>query len=113
MTDVECPYCGEEVEIDHDDGYGYEEGEIFQQECEHCGKVFTYTTSITYYHDAYKAPCLNGEPHSWKDIYGYPTGYQSNRQRCEYCNEESLKDATLQYDSKTDTWIKKETNRIK
>lgn len=23
MRDTECPYCGEDVEINHDDGYGY------------------------------------------------------------------------------------------
>ena len=27
MYDVECPYCGAEIEINHDDGYGYEEDE--------------------------------------------------------------------------------------
>ena len=24
-SDVECPYCGAEQEINHDDGYGYDE----------------------------------------------------------------------------------------
>lgn len=24
--DVECPYCGKGLDIDHEDGYGYEEG---------------------------------------------------------------------------------------
>ena len=26
MSDEKCPYCGHEIEICHDDGYGYEEG---------------------------------------------------------------------------------------
>jgi glutaredoxin len=107
MRDIECPYCKEEVEIDHDDGYGYEEGKVFNQECEHCNKTFTYTTSISYCHEAQQAPCLNGEEHKWKDIHGYPMGYQSNRQRCEYCDEEGFKDVTLKYDGKNDIWVKK------
>ena len=31
---VECPYCGADVEINHDDGYGLEEDLIFKQECD-------------------------------------------------------------------------------
>jgi len=30
---VNCPYCGAEQEICHDDGYGYEEDVLHQQEC--------------------------------------------------------------------------------
>lgn len=26
MSDVKCPYCGNEQEINHDDGYGCEDG---------------------------------------------------------------------------------------
>lgn len=61
MRDINCPYCGEGIEINHDDGYGYEEDEVFQQECGKCGMNFTYTTSISFYYSAEKAPCLNGE----------------------------------------------------
>ena len=46
MYDVECPYCGKEQEICHDDGYGYDESEIYEQECDDCGRCYTYTTSI-------------------------------------------------------------------
>lgn len=28
MNDVNCPYCGAKQEINHDDGYGYAEGEV-------------------------------------------------------------------------------------
>lgn len=55
FNDGECPYCGEEIEINHDDGYGYEEGVSFQQECEHCGKTFVYSTSVLYNYDIEKA----------------------------------------------------------
>jgi len=63
--DIECPYCGKGQEINHDDGYGYEEGRLWEQECSDCDKTFVFTTSISFYYDAYKADCLNGEPHKW------------------------------------------------
>jgi len=64
MTDdVECPYCGKPQEINHDDGYGYEEDEPHNQECGDCGKVFAFTTSISFYYDAYQADCLNDGEH--------------------------------------------------
>ena len=106
FSDIECPYCEKGLEINHDDGYGYEEDEVFEQKCEHCGKTFTYTTSISFYHEAQKAPCLNGKPHNWIDISGFPEGFQSNRHKCSYCEKIELKDKTLKYDGKTDTWNK-------
>lgn len=47
MSDVTCPYCGEEQEINHDDGYGYEEDEAHEQDCL-CGKTFRFNTRISY-----------------------------------------------------------------
>lgn len=104
LNDISCPYCDEEIKINHDDGYGYEEGKVFQQECRHCDMIFIYTTSMHFYYDANKAPCLNGEKHSWRDIQGYPPGYQSNRQHCEYCDKEECKNDKLKYDPQTDKW---------
>jgi len=52
--DVVCPYCGSGVEINHDDGYGYEEDKTFEQECGSCGKTFVYTTTIVFYYHAKK-----------------------------------------------------------
>ena len=51
MSDVTCPYCGAEQEIDHDDGYGYEEGEEFEQECGSCEETFRFTTTIWFHYD--------------------------------------------------------------
>ena len=31
-----CPYCNQEVEINYDDDYGYEENEIYEHYCESC-----------------------------------------------------------------------------
>jgi hypothetical protein len=92
MSQVDCPYCGKEVEIDHDDGKGYEEGPTYTQECNFCEKTFVYTTSIHFSHHAEKAPCQNGEPHDWQPIIGYPVEYFIGRKRCSYCDEE-VKDA--------------------
>jgi len=64
--DVKCPYCGADVEINHDDGYGYEEDVIFSQECSECEKEFVYTISIEINHKAKRADCLNGSPHKYK-----------------------------------------------
>lgn len=66
--DVNCPYCGQGLEICHDDGYGYEEEEFHSQECGHCEKTFSFTTSIHYYYEAKKADCMNGEKHNWKPM---------------------------------------------
>ncbi len=59
MNYPECPYCGHAQEINHDDGYGYDEGEVYHQECSLCGSIFAYTTSITFEYDLLPAPCMN------------------------------------------------------
>lgn len=57
MSDVKCPYCGEEQEINHDDGYGYEEGKDHEQDCS-CGKSFVFTTFISF---CYDVECQSGD----------------------------------------------------
>lgn len=86
-----CPYCDTKVRINHDDGYGFEEDETYEQECYKCEKVFTYTTMVAYMYSPQKAPCLNGEPHRWKQMIGVPEEYFENRERCEWCDEEREK----------------------
>ena len=83
--DVECPYCEYSQSINHDDGYGYEEDEIYQQQCEECGKYFTYTTSISYYYETKQAACLNGGEHKWKATTTSPVEY--TRMFCTDCDE--------------------------
>lgn len=80
-----CPYCNAEVEINHDDGYGYEEDRTFEQECWNCNKIFTYTTSIHFYHDLYKADCLNGSKHKFRTSYTVPREY--TEWVCEDCDK--------------------------
>jgi hypothetical protein len=96
MNKVNCPYCGEAVEINHDDGYGYEEGERHEQEC-HCGKTFMYETTIFIEHEAFRADCLNGKEHKFEMTHTFPKEYR--RIRCIDCglerktNEEESKNS--------------------
>ena len=86
--DTYCPYCDEGVNIDHDDGYGYDEDVMFQQECGSCGKTFAYTSSMSWNYDPVKAPCMNGGEHKWRAMSGHPKEHFASRERCEYCDEE-------------------------
>lgn len=63
MGDVICPYCGKEQEINHDDGYGYEDGEDYEQECVECEKTFKFTTSILF---CYSVCCESEEDHDYE-----------------------------------------------
>jgi hypothetical protein len=83
--DVECPYCEKWQEINHDDGYGYEEDVYHEQQCYDCGKIFTFTTSIIYHYESRKADCLNGSKHKWKQRYTFPREY--TKMTCEDCEE--------------------------
>lgn len=88
IDDVECPYCKENLEINHDDGRGYEQDRVHEQQCKHCYKTFTYTTSVIFYYTAEKAPCLNeGDgDHDWKQTRTFPK--EQSRMNCSYCDEE-------------------------
>ena len=85
MSDTYCPYCDEEVTINHDDGCGYEENEIHEQRCIHCNKTFAFTTQISYVYEAYEAPCLNGEPHEYEETKTYPRCFR--HLKCKYCGD--------------------------
>lgn len=87
MRDVECPYCGADVEINHDDGYGYEEDLLHEQQCEDCGKMFAYFTVIHFSYTARKADCLNGAEHHYKRTTTYPPEFA--RLRCKDCGHET------------------------
>lgn len=84
--DTECPYCTRAIDICHDDGQGYAEDEIHEQECEHCGKTFVFTTMIHFSYNTKKAPCLNGEEHEYRDSPIYP--FYPEAKRCKHCGHE-------------------------
>lgn len=85
MNDIECPYCGEEQEINHDDGYGYTEGDIHQQQCSCCDKYFTFTTSISYSYQVYQADCLNDGKHDFRATVTFPV--ECTKMECFCCGE--------------------------
>lgn len=80
---VKCPYCGASIEIDHEDGYGYEEDEIHTQECDHCGKTFRYYTYVSFSYDVSKCDCLNDGQHKWSPTNTYPRS--CTRMECDIC----------------------------
>lgn len=84
--DLECPYCEKELEVCHDDGFGYEEGVKHQTNCQHCGKSFVFETSISFYYESEKADCLNGADHDWKLTNTYPEFF--SKMECTMCGEE-------------------------
>ena len=87
MSDVECPYCEKWQEINHDDGCGYSEDEIHQQDCSDCYKRFTFQTSIIFHYEAAKAQCLNeGGEHKYEPTNTYPR--KASRMRCVDCDKE-------------------------
>lgn len=86
MNDVECPYCNKGQEINHDDGYGYKEDEVYQQQCDDCGKYFTYTTSIIFHYNTEKADCLNGGEHDYVRRITCPREY--TMMYCTMCDDE-------------------------
>lgn len=88
MNDVNCPYCDADLEINHDDGYGYGEDVTYQQQCGSCGKTFVYNTCISFTYHANKADCLNGGDHDFHPTHSFPKEY--TRMRCSYCDDERL-----------------------
>lgn len=80
MSEVKCPYCGHEQEINHDDGYGYEEGPTHEQDCVSCERVFEYTTTISFSYDVY---CFEEEDHDLVQSRYEPSLYECKN--CNYC----------------------------
>jgi len=85
MSDIKCPYCGADQDIDHDDGVGYREDEVNQQQCSSCEKYFVFTTSISYYYEVEKADCLNDGKHVWRLTHTHPKEY--SRMKCSMCDD--------------------------
>ena len=72
MSDLRCPYCHSGNDVCHDDGEHCEEDRTHQMECRGCEKLFTFTTSMTFYYKPEKADCLNDGEHDWKPSHTYP-----------------------------------------
>jgi len=86
MNSLHCPYCDEDLGSSVDDYH--ESDTYYEHECLKCGKNFTFTISYDPYFSSYKADCLNGEEHDFKEIIGVPKEYFKNRRRCSMCSKE-------------------------
>ena len=86
MSDMECPYCGDEQKVCHDDEHGYDEGVRHEHNCTNCKKTFVFTTVISFDFTPHKADCLNGAPHELKMSVTFPRRY--SRMCCRHCDYE-------------------------
>ena len=88
MIEVECPYCGYNIEVD---GEGVNFDNTNEQECFECEKSFVYTTTISVDCYAKKAPCLNGEvEHEFKKVCGSPSELFEGIEACKICGRERV-----------------------
>jgi uncharacterized protein (DUF983 family) len=87
MYDINCPYCDAEQDINHDEGQGYDQDILHQQQCSECHKTYTFYTYTHFSYDPQKADCLNGGTHDWKEMHIYPNFYKVARY-CSSCGEE-------------------------
>jgi len=93
MKDLECPYCGHEQDVCHDDGAGYEEDRAHEMECAKCEKNFVFFTQISFNYHARAADCLNGAKHNFPEWRSVWSGSPWQMRRCRDCDrEESRKD---------------------
>lgn len=85
MSDIDCPYCGHEQEVCHDDGEGYAEDQVHEMECYECEKSFVFTTCISFSYSPAKADCLNGAEHNFRPTNTVPRNF--TRMRCDDCDK--------------------------
>ena len=83
MSDLNCPYCDAELEVNHDDGQGYEEGVLHEMQCRKCDKYFVFETSISFYYQPEKADCLNDGNHIYKPQHTSPSFF--TKMQCQTC----------------------------
>lgn len=84
MSDVNCPYCKHEQEINHDDGYGFTEDIEYSQDCVNCGVEFKFTTSISI---NYRVYCANGD----HDMKQSPIEKYSHIYSCSKCAHSEIR----------------------
>jgi Zn ribbon nucleic-acid-binding protein len=81
MSDISCPYCGYDQDVNDLD-----EDELHEHECGRCGKNFVYMVVISVHCEPAKADCLNGSEHKFKPTGTFPVRY--SRMRCVDCGLE-------------------------
>jgi len=88
MSDMQCPYCGADQEVCHDDGHGYAEDALHVHECTACYKNFVFRTRISFDYTPSKADCLNDAEHELVFRKSWPEEY--SRMGCKHCGFERL-----------------------
>ena len=86
MSYLYCPYCDAQVEVCHDDGFGYAEGVLHEYDCGNCGKNFVFETCISLDYYPKKADCLNDGEHKYEKTNTIPAKYA--RLKCNMCGHE-------------------------
>ena len=86
--DLNCPYCDAELEINHDDGFGYQQDVNHEMECNKCGKTFIFKTEISFSYEPKKADCLNDGGHEYKITNTFPKCL--SKMRCVHCDKGRL-----------------------
>lgn len=84
-SDLECPYCEQELDVCHDDGFGYTEGDKHEMQCYHCNKYFVFETTISFHYEPSKADCLNDKEHNLVKI---KDQFYPERAKCKDCDYE-------------------------
>jgi hypothetical protein len=82
----ECPYCGKPQEHCNDEPF--DQDEIWDEECNDCGKSYRLQGWYTEEYNAEKADCLNGAAHDFRQIVGAPEEWFIGKFRCVSCEEE-------------------------
>lgn len=85
MNDLNCPYCGAELDVNHEDGQNYEQDVKHEMECLQCDRRFVFTTEIIFRYEAEKADCLNGGNHDWQPTHTYPKEF--TEMECTICGD--------------------------
>jgi hypothetical protein len=83
MSNIQCPYCGADQEVCHDDGQGYAEDVKHEQQCSECDKYFVFETTILLYYEPSKADCLNDAEHELEFRRSWP--FDRSRMGCKHC----------------------------
>ena len=86
MYDIECPYCGSELEVCNDDPSIYDESVAHEMECDICNKMFVFSTCIGFNFSPKKADCLNDDKHNFKPTVTVPAEF--TKMRCRTCGQE-------------------------
>ena len=104
MSDLTCPYCGNEQDIDISYDYGSEEGIAYEITCDACDKDFVFYTTITYSYQSHAAECLNTGVHNYQSTITYPVEYTTMQcvdcDATRPCTEEEMKEVIAQREAK-------------